>query len=170
VPLLPFDTFSLETPLAPGEVRARLAAAVEPKRRLRLGGGRCPFEGEVEGDSFRVSRVINYRNSFLPHVRGRVVPAAAGSRIEGSMALHPAVLAFIAVWCGLVLLIGVGVWGAMLADGRWRPGALVPLGMLAFLWALSAGAFTVEARRARAMLGQIVAPAGPRHDVTTPAT
>ena len=72
MPLLPFDTFSLETPLAPGEVRARLAAAVEPKRRLRLGGGRCPFEGEVEGDSFRVSRVINYRNSFLPHVRGRV--------------------------------------------------------------------------------------------------
>ena len=158
MPLLPFDRFSIETSLTSDEVRNALASAAEPRKWFRFGPGRCSFEGEVGIDSFRLRRIIGYRNSFLPDIRGRIMATNGGSTVEGTMSLHPIVLGFMIVWFGGVLLIGGAMSVAMLARGVWQPMVLVPLGMLAFGWILTSGAFTFEARKARALLVEMLAP------------
>lgn len=145
MPLLPYQTFGFETPLAPDEASARLAAAVRERSWFRQPAPGQALEGEVSGETFRVYRVIGYRNSFLPIVHGRLVPTAEGSRVEGVMTLHPFVLVFMLVWCGGVVVAAVSAWSGGGALGR--SAALLPLAMLVFGWALSAGGFTAEAGR-----------------------
>jgi hypothetical protein len=157
VPLLPFDHFRIETGLTSDEVRNVLAANVEPRQWLRFGGNRCPWEGEVMTEDFRIRRIIRYRNSFLPLLRGRISATAGGCIVEGTMSLHPVVLGFMIFWLSGVFLLGVGIWVSLLAQHAWQPWALIPLGMFAFGWLLTSGAFTVEARKARALLGEMLA-------------
>jgi hypothetical protein len=153
MPLLPYQTFTLDTHLSVNETYARLRSVVEPRRRFRWSAGEGrPFEGEVENDGFAITRIINYRNSFLPQIRGRVIPTPTGARIEGTMRLHALVLAFLIFWCGSVSIGGGMVVRQALVSGQWSPTMLIPFGMVIFSWALSAGAFTYEARKALQLL------------------
>jgi hypothetical protein len=111
-------------------------------------------------DSFRLRRVINYRNSFLPQIRGRIVATTSGSIVEGSMALHPAVLGFLIFWFAFLVYSSRGLWVEMLSKRVWEPGAFVSLGMFAFAWILTSVAFTVEANKAKASLVEMLEPSG----------
>lgn len=170
MPLIPYQTFCLDTRLKPDEVAARLVAAVEPFRWFRLGrwqNPHRPFEGRVTADGFRIVRIIGYNNSFIPVLRGHICPTADGGRVEGKMTLYPAVSAFMAVW-----MIGFGILGVAglvaFLGGAGFPALLVPFGMFLFGWLLTAGAFTLEARISLRRLRQILGadsetPAFPRH-------
>src|ERR1700690_4052606 len=59
-----------------------------------------PFIGWVRDGSFKLHRDIRYRNSFLPVVHGRIVPADIGTRIQVTMSIHPLVAVFLAIWFG----------------------------------------------------------------------
>lgn len=89
MPLLPFDKFRIDTSLTSVEVHNALAAAVEPRKRFRFGRGRCPFEGELGIDSFTLTRIISYRNSFIPSIRGRIITTSSGSTVEGRCRFIP---------------------------------------------------------------------------------
>ena len=161
MPLLPFDTFYFETSLTQSEIAARLAAAVEPRKFFRLGGGRSPFEGKVSAESFDITRILGYQNSFVPRIRGTMTSTSGGSLVKGTMRLHPLVLGFDIVWFSMVFFTAVGMWSGMLAAGEWESKALVPVGMFVFGWALNAGAFTFEARRATGLLAELLSPVTP---------
>ncbi|MBX9625886.1 MAG: hypothetical protein K2X82_18950 [Gemmataceae bacterium] len=160
MPLFPYRRFRLESPLPPAEVMARLAAAVEPVRWVRWPfepPGR-PFEGEVGPNEFRVTRVIRYRNSFRPDIEGRVVWTPDGSVIEGTAALQLWAAAFMSVWLACAGLAVVGCLWMFVRDGLagdWRPILFAPVGLFVFGWAMTTGGFTVEARRALALLREI---------------
>ena len=157
MPLLPYLRYELESGKTPAEVEEAMRAVVEPKRLFRFGGGAQPFEGVVGDGAFDVRRIIGYRNSFLPQIRGTISAAAEGSRISITMSLHPLVLGFMIVWLGGV---GAGCF-AMLMHVIQKGGTLLqvvaPAGMLAFGWLLSAGGFTFEARKAAALLERTMA-------------
>ncbi len=151
ISLFPYREFRLESRLPPEEVSVRLAAAVASPRR---------FRGEVGADGFKFARVIGYRNSFLPIVRGRVTPAGSGSRVEGTMEMHLAVGAFMALWLSGVLL-GCVVAGLVTAyevlSGRVpNPALVVPFVMLALGWGTVALGFGLEAQKALRLLEEIV--------------
>ena len=156
--LLPFDRLVIDSPLSPEEAVARLAANVEPARWLRFGGGAREFEGEVTGAGFRIARVIRYRNSFRPVIRGAVEPAPGGSRLVATLRLHPAVVVFMLVWLGVALLVTVAML-ALLVRGDAGPEALLGLLMLVFGWALATFPFGYEARVAREKLTRLLADA-----------
>src|SRR5207247_8945197 len=109
MPLLPYRKLKLRSCLPAAQVAEVLANSVEPRRWLRLGSGRCPFEGTVKGFEFDVQRIISYRNSFLPQIRGTITSEPYGSCITITMRLHIAVLIFMSVWFGGVLLGGVAI-------------------------------------------------------------
>lgn len=153
MPLLPYLRCELESSKTPSEVEEAMRWAVEPKRFLRFGGATRPFEGVVGDGAFDVRRIIGYRNSFLPQIRGKISAAPEGSRIAITMSLHPFVLAFMILWLGgvgagcLVMLVKV------IQEGGGAPGEVLgPAGMFAFGWLLSAGGFTFEARKAATLL------------------
>lgn len=157
MPLLPHDDFHLETRLAPEEIVARLVAAVEPVRWFRTyWDDHLPFQGEVNGTEFRITRIIHYRNSFLPIIRGRVVATESGSCVEGTLELHRVVAVFMALWFGLGLTFGLAMLVLVTMRDGWNPVVLVPVGMLVGAWALVAGAFTLESRRSLRLLREIV--------------
>jgi hypothetical protein len=140
MPLFPYDRFDIASPLPAAELCARLAHAVEPKPRGRFGRDERAFQGRVEGNWFRIWRVIGHHNSFLPTIVGTVEPTPAGSRLRGTMSLNPLVGILLAV-----STLGVVIWGiqALRAPSDSR---MAPLGMLLLMWILSSGSFTLESR------------------------
>lgn len=152
--LLPYDRFTLEANVLPGALQARLAAAVEPYKAIRWRIQDCrPYQGQVSDAGFKISRIIDYRNSFLPVIRGRFLPAATGTHVEITMELEPLVAVFLGVW--LLFWYGATV-PIFLLNGPIQPMALMFWGMplvvmVAFWWA-----FWYEANRSRRELTQIL--------------
>jgi len=162
--ILPSRRLVLHTPLSPPQAAQALQSSLVPRRRwverlTRSGGG--GFVGTVTGTTFESTRDINYRNSFLPRMKGSLIADAerGGSRVALVLALEPLVAIFMGVWLGGVTLLGVPITIAAL-QGSLVPGggsamlALIPLGMLTFGLVLPRVAFGYEARQALAFLKQ----------------
>ena len=150
--LLPYRRVELLSPLRAEQVTQALSGVVGPPRRFPFESAGLPYEGSVTGHRFEIYRVINYRNSFRPRIRGSVTPEGAGCRISVTMGLHPLTLAILAVWFGGVLSFGSVVMLAALSGGVEREPALIPAGMLLFGWLLTIVAFGFEARTAERFL------------------
>jgi hypothetical protein len=156
---LPYERFVIETRLTPQEVAERLREVAAPGRRLRLfrsSAGEKDFQGTVSDREFRITRVIDYRNSFLPVVRGLIEDAPDGARIEVSMRLHPAVFGFVLLWFGLLTSTLVLIVGIAAVEQTFSPFFLVPLGIFVVGYALMTGGFKVESRRSRERLDAIL--------------
>jgi hypothetical protein len=161
---LPWRNFAIETSWSP-EV-----AALELQKRIGargLGGARepggAPFAGEALGDmSFRFTRVIAYRNSFLPVIRATVRPSSAPgahARIHVTMRLHQFVMAFGFVWMSGALLGGLSAGLVAVRSGNL--GGLVALGFPLFGAVLFTVPFAIEARIAERLLREVYAAAPP---------
>ncbi len=112
-----------------------------------------PFIGRVEGNTFRFRRDIDYRNSFLPQIRGVVTRGPGGTVLRVSMRLHPFVAVFLTLW-----LAGVGA-GLAFAVSRMKQvsvGVVVPAGMFVFGLGLAYFGFYPEARKARRILEEAI--------------
>lgn len=53
------------------------------------------FLGKVKDGKFQISRIINYRNSFLPIFKGTVTDSENGTVIYVNIGLHPFVKSFV---------------------------------------------------------------------------
>jgi hypothetical protein len=127
----------VESPLPPGEVRARLVASLD-EHAAALGGygtGRLPFHGRVEGDTLYLRRVHVRARRGTPPLRARLEPRpGGGTRLVGTVApdfmmLAPAVLAFVALVIGTQARIPVvaiaGLVGGFLSWRAFRRSARV---------------------------------------------
>ena len=156
---MPFYAFHLDVPAPPDVVAERVRVAVgqvptfwqsmKSSWRGPQPSGR-PFLGKVTGRSFRIRRDIQYRNSFLPLIRGTIVATPNGSRVNVFMFMHPA---------ALILMLG---WFGMLVSGEWRlldanvARSYVPLAMMVFGLVLSLGGFFYEALKVMPLLSEAV--------------
>ena len=154
--LLPYDSFEIATTMSAEGVIAVLNDATEPAKWFRLSTQHRTFQGSITGDGFRITRIVHYRNSFLPVIRGRLRPGPAGVTIAVTMSVHPFVTVFMCVWFGGVGL-GIVTVLASLASGQTKaaPILLIPFAMLLFGWTLVAGGFWFEARKAKLILVQM---------------
>lgn len=116
-----------------------------------------PYEGSINGNSFSITRIIGYRNSFLPRISGEIEKDFDGSRINVKMRLHVVVIVFLFIWFG-----GVGIGcSAALATGfkfgsqSFEPMSLIPFGMLIFSYALVTGGFKYESIKSKKYLSQL---------------
>ncbi len=157
----------LTSPLTPQDATAKLKSQVAPlsgwKDRIMpsgwvRGGG---FMGAVNDDgSFDIRRDINYRNSFLPFIKGSITADGAGSRIDLRMAMHKAVLVFMSFWLAFTsFMLGVFIYAAHNHTLVTKPpgtapeiGVLIPFGMLLFGLALPYVCFIPEANKAEKFL------------------
>lgn len=154
--LLLRDTLLIESPLAAADALARLREATGPRKLFRFGRVDYALEGEVEADRVEIQRVIYYRNSFLPRIRAVVEPTPRGSRLRGTLSLHPLVIAFMIVWFGALLAAPIAI---LLTAPRDQPRTLfmlIPPAFLLVAWLLIAGVFSYEADRARKLLAGLL--------------
>jgi len=153
--IIPHRRFSLDTPLSPSEVEARLRDAVEAPA-VRWTRSDRPFTGRVEGATFDIMRNVQGRNSFRPQVRGTIVAAGRGARVTGTMQIHLVVLVMMGF---LLLTLGVAFITFMVGElrrGAFNPVFIAPIVIVATLPVAMVVTFAREARRAFNELGRIV--------------
>jgi hypothetical protein len=154
MPFLPFETLVIETSLSKEEVAANLADNIEPAKTIRfwIKPDRKTFEGHLINDEFKITRIISYRNSFLPVINGELQTIDNSTHITMKMRLHVAVIIFMTVWfSGIMLLLVIG-----LANTNNHNAVLVvPFGMLLFGYALMMGCYLFESSRAKQILTEI---------------
>lgn len=160
---LPFESLTITTHLNPDEVRERLFNVIEPPKRFRSSGlfskpSSKPYEGTISGNSFRIHKIINYRNSFLPIIEGKICPETMGCKINIKMNMHIAVILFMFFWIGNLLPVSVGFLLAMLTDASMGIAGLVPLGMCIFGYFLCTLNFKAEARNSKDFLENLFSP------------
>ena len=154
---MPFYAFHLDVPAPPDVVAQRIRAAVsklptfwesmKSSWRGPRSSGR-PFLGTVEGRSFRIRRDIQYRNSFLPIIRGSITATSNGSRVSVLMFMHPVVLLFMLGWFGLLISTEWRLLDSNIAR------SFVPVAMIVFGLVLSLGGFFYEALKVMPLLSE----------------
>jgi hypothetical protein len=104
--LIPHERFTISSSHSVDTLRQRLRDNVEPTKRFRfrfiLSRASKAFEGEVGESSFKIHRIIGYRNSFLPQIEGRFERVLNRTDIHVTFRLHPLVIGFLALWSGIV--------------------------------------------------------------------
>lgn len=162
---LPFDRYTLVTALKVEEVMRRLEANVAPKPKTsllvvqRYGQKQSPtdkpYTGTVIGQHFEIWRVINYKNSFLPMVKGEVSHFLGETEIKVKSSPHIAVLIFSACWMSMVFIGCLGVTFVFIKDG-FEPPLLIPFAMLIFGSLLFTIPYKLEAKKTKQFLLELL--------------
>ncbi|MGQ0836372.1 MAG: hypothetical protein ACT4O5_15915 [Gammaproteobacteria bacterium] len=113
------------------------------------------FIGHVSKDRLEFRRAIRHRNSFCPHVSGRIVDRATGSSIEAVLRPHPFVLAFMLGWLTFMAPWAVTAVLQVIEEGASRA-PVIALTMWGAIYPICMLGFVPEARRTLAVLHDIV--------------
>ncbi len=92
--------------------------------------GKGTIIGAVGHSSFRLSKRINYRNSFRTHLFGRLTRENNATRIDCRTGMHILVIAFMTVWFGFLVAFALPVTLAISTQQPLSPVTLVPLAMV----------------------------------------
>ena len=157
---LPFENITYHTKLESEEILKRINEIIEPQKTFRMTGifgssNHRPYEGNVNGNSFSMTRIIGYRNSFLPRINGKIEKDFRKTEVNVKMRLHPFVLVFMFVWCGGVGFGFLAFLAASIGKGAFDPAILVPLGMLLFGYGLTTGGFKYESIKSKKYLAEL---------------
>lgn len=150
---VPIEKYTIQTNLSEEEVLLRLRKIIgNPDRRFQFSfmgidlkkhsNASFDYEGTISDNTFKISRVIRYRNSFLPVIKGTVSFFVNKTEIHISMKMSLFVRIFMIIWLSLVgipsffILLGTGI---ALSKGNFQainPGMFILIGMFS-LWLLS---------------------------------
>jgi len=157
--LLPRDTFTIQSHKSLPEVIERLKEHIEAPKAIRwhFSHNHAPYEGTISSSGFEIRRIIDYRNSFLPNIRGRFDSSSAGTRIRITMGLHPFVTAFLIFWNSVWYSVSIPhfVFGALSGDIDTfiaMQFVVLPIVLLFVFWCW----FWYEAHRSRQELEQLL--------------
>lgn len=146
---LPFERIIYKTNLSEKEVLTRLSGFVEPKKFGLEKNYIKDYEGSVDNNSFEISRVIQYRNSFLPQINGKIQNENNGTQIQVTMSLNAFVFFFLIVWCSFALIFFIGVSIKTIREKEISVELFLPLGMFLFVYTLTMVGFKSESKQAK---------------------
>jgi len=108
------------------------------------------FEGELKNNEFEIKRIIRYRNSFLPLIKGRVENSGDGTRLIIEMRINVSAALFMTIWCGFLAL---GISWTIIFQDDYEPDSIgIPIAMLVFGYVLVMSGYLYEARKAKDLL------------------
>ena len=147
---LPTENLIYHTSLSPEEVVQRLGEHVRMRRQgPSVASTSDTYKGSVSVNTFKISRIIHSRNSFLPQIKGTIIPKTHKTEIQIAMLLAPEVIVFLAIWCGFVLF----ALGGLIYDAIQNEGitlfTFIPLAMIPFAYVISMLGFKLESSRSQ---------------------
>lgn len=152
---LPFERIVYRTNLSQQEIIKRLSDVVEPKKISFRRNHTKDYEGSVDTDSFDISRVINYRNSFLPQIYGIIQKNNDRTEIQVTMSLDGFVFLFTIAWCLMASSFFVIVLMKGIRDKGITIEFFIPLVMLLFMYVLTMVCFKIESQKSKEYLRKI---------------
>lgn len=157
--LLPFDKFTIGTKLRISEAREALSNETKPTTKGDLGFKNFDyskkFYGEVNERNFTIRRTIEYRNSFLPTIKGTIKQSSFSIQetdINIEMRMGIFVMVFGAIWFGILILTSLSILIQILENSNRDSDTIIPIIMLIFGYVLFTGSFSYEAAKARKLL------------------
>lgn len=138
--LLPVEKYQIQTRLQEDEVYQRIQNLISYE-----------YLGTLSGNTFKISRNIRYRNSFLPEIKGSVEKLKGKTVVNISMNLKLFVKIFMIIWLSLVglpsAIILIVLFRRLLFWNFENLSAflLIPIGMFIFGYLLMLLAFRLEA-------------------------
>lgn len=156
---LPVENIIFKTKLSGEEVIRRISDNTAKNQNFTFSFfGSKPakyFEGQINEQAFKIKRIINYRNSFLPVISGKINGEPDITTIKVKMRLHALVIGFMCIWFGGVIAGCFAVLAHTLGEGEMSPGLLIPFAMLLFGYILTIAAFKFESSKAKKHLQTI---------------
>ena len=161
----PFRKFEFPTPMSPAHAASVLREIVEPPRKWGwpTSTKRGYFEGRVAGSRFKIHRVINYQNAFVPIIEGNFRRDGFGTLVILNMRLVWPVVPF---WIGIILFLA---WSSLAVDSRVAGpfGArMLLLGMTLFIYLVATVPFVIEVRIAMKRLLSVLCPGAARSSLS----
>ena len=95
---LPYEKLAIKTQLNNKELIRKIADVTDTTGDYHFFSfltSHKPYRGKIKIDGFEISRWINYRNSFLPTIKGEITPELSGTSIKIIMHPHFIVIIFI---------------------------------------------------------------------------
>jgi len=162
--LIPYHKTTLYTLLSSDEVIERLNKFIQPHKSLwkriktrDFGHGNYLFNGKITGKTFQVERIINYRNSFLPEIKGNVVEDKIGTQINLVLKLKKIVYIFDVIWlAGLLLMSYFILYNFFISDKtdfKWL--LLVLVMMILWKYLMTIFFYSKEAEKSLNLLKQL---------------
>ncbi|HWB62546.1 MAG TPA: hypothetical protein VG603_03475 [Chitinophagales bacterium] len=146
----PNEEFDINTSLSVSQTIDLLQQNIQPGRSRTLHlfeKPEKPYIGEWSGQSFTISRILNYRNSFNPVITGTVRETPLGSSIHVKMQLHSFVKSFMLLWFTPLLLALLFLIYDQISHWMFSPGTLFILAFLAFGYGILMIGFKIESSR-----------------------
>jgi hypothetical protein len=161
---LPFEKYTIYSPLSAADATQKVSASIANKGETTFSPDlprntqqktSTQYEGTVNGQSFSISRIIGYRNSFLPIVKGEIDFGSRGTEIHIKMRASTAVLIFMCIWLGIVGLVAILAIVGLVVSKSFHTFLLIPVGMFIFAYLLFTLAFRFESRIAKGFLDEL---------------
>ncbi len=151
---IPFEHLVYITDLSEQEIFTRLSEHVATKKfRIIRTHSIKQYEGHVRNDNtFKISRILKYRNSFQPKIEGKFQQSNNTVRIEVKMRLNLFVILFTIFWCSMAFLFFIV---QISSDAEWSFETFLPLFMLFFGYLMVLVGFKVESGRSKKDLSKI---------------
>ncbi len=106
-----------------------------------------PYIGQIDESEFTLKRVIHYRNSVLPIIKGTIHKDFDGTTINVQMRLHTSMIVFFCIWCGIVGFMGIGTSLHLFNFPDTDIATIGPFVMLLFGVLIIIGAFQYESNK-----------------------
>lgn len=136
--LLPQENFFMNTKLSPAEIVTRLS---ESAKYETFGDG-------YRENKFNIKRIINYRNSFLPLIKGEMMDLHGTTNVKVEMKPHWFVTVFMLFWLGGVAIAFILTLD-IIEERELDFFSLLPFIMFFFGIAFFYGGFKFESKRSK---------------------
>lgn len=155
---LPTENITYKTRLEAEEITKRLSQIVEPEKTFRFSNigssATKSYEGKINDQTFNIKRIIGYRNSFLPRIKGTIERDYDGMTIKVKMRLHIFVIVFLYFWFGSAGLGCIAVLTQSFSL-EFNVRTLIPFGLLLFVYGMTMGGFKFESNKSKKELQKI---------------
>lgn len=114
-----------------------------------------PFGLKPRNNTFKIQRIISYRNSFLPIIEGKIIEVDGAAIVKVKVMPNILVFFFMIFWLSFTFLFSVISIKDMIENG-FDAGSLMPIGMFLFGLIFSYGVFKIESIRSKRDLSEIL--------------
>jgi hypothetical protein len=127
------------------EISQRIAEKIEPEKMFRITNRSAkPYEGMISGQTFKIMRIIGYRNPYRPVIIGLITEGTDHTTIKVHMRLSVSVKIFLCIFSTIIVIAGLlFVLQAFSSEG-FNAALFIPPGMLWFMFFLTSRFFKYE--------------------------
>lgn len=162
--LLPFEKLIYQSTLSKEELITHLQNEIEPEKSFTFGARKSsyskPYIGKIYLNRFEIKKVVTYRNSFLPVIKGEIKEGINGAKINIKMGLVDFVKVFMILWLGAVSFGCIGALYSLIFTDTANSEAgffmFIPFAMLLFGLGMVSFGFKAESQRSIKDLEEIL--------------